>query len=188
MTTTRITFVDAIAEGFRGWRNFSGTASRPQFWYWTLFTVLVNMVLSTLDLALFPAVPLEVPRDPAQFTGANFVTLLDAVTHDLVLSVASWAELVLLVPTIAVTARRFRDGGWPAALGVMVRVVPYVATPAIVALGYSVAGIVDDTSDAALGTLLGATLGFLALGIVSFASVIVMFIGTVRPTRSHIGA
>jgi uncharacterized membrane protein YhaH (DUF805 family) len=43
-------FVGAIKAGFKNYIQFRGTASRPEFWYWVLFTVLVGLVLSAIDV------------------------------------------------------------------------------------------------------------------------------------------
>jgi uncharacterized membrane protein YhaH (DUF805 family) len=42
-------FVGAIKAGFQNYVQFRGTASRPEFWYWVLFTFLVGLVLSAID-------------------------------------------------------------------------------------------------------------------------------------------
>jgi hypothetical protein len=41
-----MTFLEAISSGFRNYVGFSGRASRSEFWYWILFTVLVSIVTS----------------------------------------------------------------------------------------------------------------------------------------------
>ena len=38
-----MTFFEAISSGFRNYVGFSGRASRSEFWYWILFTVLGNL-------------------------------------------------------------------------------------------------------------------------------------------------
>lgn len=183
MTAERTTFVDSIADGFRGWRDFSGRTSRPQFWYWTLFTVLLNMVLSTIDAFLFPAPNLDIPVDPLLLSTQDYLALLDATNHQIALSVATWAELILLVPTLAVTARRFRDGGMPAWLGVAVRLIPYLAVAVILPLGYSIAPLVNTASDSSIGLLLGASAAFLVCGLGSLAALVVTLVGGLRPSR-----
>jgi uncharacterized membrane protein YhaH (DUF805 family) len=45
-----MTFSEAISSGFRNYVGFSGRASRSEFWYWILFTVLVSIVTSIVDL------------------------------------------------------------------------------------------------------------------------------------------
>jgi uncharacterized membrane protein YhaH (DUF805 family) len=48
----RMTFSDAISSGFRNYVGFSGRASRSEFWYWVLFTVLVGIVTTIIDLGV----------------------------------------------------------------------------------------------------------------------------------------
>jgi uncharacterized membrane protein YhaH (DUF805 family) len=45
-----MTFFEAISSGFRNYVGFSGRASRSEFWYWMLFTTLVSIVTSIIDL------------------------------------------------------------------------------------------------------------------------------------------
>jgi len=46
-------FVSTIKSGFTHYVTFSGRASRSEFWYWTLFAVLVTMAAQIADNALF---------------------------------------------------------------------------------------------------------------------------------------
>ena len=41
-----MTFVAAIQSGFRNYANFKGRASRSEFWWWTLFTVIIQAATS----------------------------------------------------------------------------------------------------------------------------------------------
>ena len=52
-------FVDAIASGFKNYFNFKGRASRSEFWYWVLFTILLSLVLGTIETVLWPAAPID---------------------------------------------------------------------------------------------------------------------------------
>ena len=45
-------FVDSIKSGFRNYATFSGRASRSEYWWWTLFTLLVTAAVSGLGDAL----------------------------------------------------------------------------------------------------------------------------------------
>ncbi len=82
-------FGDAIATCFRKYVAFSGRARRPEYWYWFLFSVLVSIVTTILDLVVF-----------GTDTGAFSVL----------------ASLGLLLPGLAVTVRRLHDidrsGAW----------------------------------------------------------------------------
>ena len=44
-----MSFVDSIKSGFRNYVTFKGRASRSEFWWWTLFAVLVQSVTAALD-------------------------------------------------------------------------------------------------------------------------------------------
>ena len=43
-------FIGAIKAGFKNYVQFRGTATRPEFWYWVLFTFLVGLVLGAIDV------------------------------------------------------------------------------------------------------------------------------------------
>jgi len=47
-----MTFSEAISSGFRNYVGFSGRASRSEFWYWMLFTVLVSIAMTMIDLGI----------------------------------------------------------------------------------------------------------------------------------------
>lgn len=44
-----MSFVDAIKSGFRNYVTFRGRASRSEYWWWTLFTFLVQAVTAGVD-------------------------------------------------------------------------------------------------------------------------------------------
>jgi uncharacterized membrane protein YhaH (DUF805 family) len=58
---TTMTFSDAISSGFRNYVGFSGRAARSEFWYWILFTILVDIVASIIDVGILSsdAMPLS---------------------------------------------------------------------------------------------------------------------------------
>ena len=86
-----MSFGDAIQTVFRKYAEFSGRAGRAEFWWWTLFNVLVLSALNVLNV--FPV-------------GEN--AYLGSVLAGL------WSVGVLL-PNLAVAVRRLRDAGhdWP---------------------------------------------------------------------------
>lgn len=45
-----MSFVAAIQSGFRNYVNFKGRASRSEFWWWTLFSLVVQAATSGSDL------------------------------------------------------------------------------------------------------------------------------------------
>ncbi len=92
----KISFVDAVKSGFVNFRVFRGTSSRPEYWYFVLFSVLITVVLSTVEALIWPPVDTE--------------DLMEVLKQPTPLS--SVAALVLFVPSLAVTCRRIRDAGW----------------------------------------------------------------------------
>ncbi|WP_404384682.1 DUF805 domain-containing protein [Caenispirillum salinarum] len=82
-------FVDAISICFKKYVDFSGRARRAEYWYWTLFTVVVSICTSILDAVMFPH---------------NMWSPLNAVFN-----------IAILLPSIAVMVRRLHDtdrSGW----------------------------------------------------------------------------
>jgi uncharacterized membrane protein YhaH (DUF805 family) len=85
-------FFEAVTSGFRNYVNFSGRAIRSEFWYWTLFSVVVSVVLGLIDQRLNPG---------AQFGAFSFVNMI--------------VLLALFLPSLAVSVRRLHDidrTGW----------------------------------------------------------------------------
>ena len=76
-------FTEAISSGFRNYVNFSGRAARSEYWFWTLFTIIVSIVTALIDLALF--------RDSG------------------ISPLNSLASLAMFLPSLAVAARRLHD-------------------------------------------------------------------------------
>ena len=73
---------------FKKYSEFSGKASRPEFWWWVLFTVLVGAVIGSFDV-------LTINQN------ATIGGLLNSI----------WG-IVILLPTLAVSVRRLRDAGY----------------------------------------------------------------------------
>jgi uncharacterized membrane protein YhaH (DUF805 family) len=77
-----MTFSQAISDGFSKYVTFSGRSSRSAYWWWYLFTVLVAAVAWLIDVIF----------------GTIYV-------------IGALASLVLFLPSLAVTVRRFHDAG-----------------------------------------------------------------------------
>lgn len=88
---TKVTFVQAISLGFKNYATFKGVASRSEFWYWALFNVLVSSVASMVD---------------------TLITELAGI--DLTFGLSTILGVALILPSLAVTARRFKDAGFSA--------------------------------------------------------------------------
>lgn len=84
-------YIDAIKKGFRGYVVWNARSTRSEYWWWTLFTVIVAIVASILDSIIF---------------GGDFgaVTPLYTLT-----------TLALFLPGLSVWIRRLHDidrTGW----------------------------------------------------------------------------
>lgn len=89
-------FMESIAKVFRNYAVFTGVASRSEFWYFTLATILAAVVAFVLDLILLAVLLSLGGVWPFLFTGIYYV-----------------ASIGLLVPALAVAVRRLRDAGYP---------------------------------------------------------------------------
>ena len=81
---------EAIISVLTNWNNFSGRACRSEFWYFCLAAVLVQVIISIIEIA----------------TG-----MVDIESIGMgILSIIFF--LLILVPSISVTSRRLQDRGW----------------------------------------------------------------------------
>lgn len=81
---------EAVRTCFRKYATFSGRARRPEYWWFLLFVILVEIVLDFVDRALFGV---GTPEEPA----TQIISPL-------------W-QLATLVPSLAVGWRRMHDTG-----------------------------------------------------------------------------
>ena len=97
-----MTFGQSIKHVFSNYATFRGRASRSEFWWFYLFSVLVNIALDIISR------PLGLTFGGAEYIigeGANATTLV--IPGQSILS-SLWA-LAVLLPTLAVGTRRFHD-------------------------------------------------------------------------------
>lgn len=85
-----MSFITAIKTCFSKYIDFSGRASRSEFWWFALFTILVSFLLSWVDMMIFGIDPqTQAPKQPI-----------------------SWVfSLLVALPTLAVSWRRLHDIG-----------------------------------------------------------------------------
>lgn len=89
-----MTFADSVKSGLKNYSNFKGTASRTEFWYFYLFTVLLNMVTSTFDSFITPGSAVG----NSMMTGAGPLYMI--------------TNIALILPNLSLTVRRFHDAGF----------------------------------------------------------------------------
>jgi uncharacterized membrane protein YhaH (DUF805 family) len=119
MEKTKLTFAGAIAICFRKFANFRGVAGRREYWYFVLFTVLLSLVIGTLDAILFPsttvatdALALALAEQPGSLNMEMFNAALAETINATPLS--NLAGIVYGIPLLTATVRRMRDAGFSA--------------------------------------------------------------------------
>jgi len=85
-----MTFIDAIGICFKKYVNFDGCASRSEFWWWVLFTVVVTLVCERVSYNLSGAFSLATFL-PSIAVGARRL-------HDT--NRSAWWELLYFFPVI----------------------------------------------------------------------------------------
>jgi uncharacterized membrane protein YhaH (DUF805 family) len=178
----KVTFVDAVRLGFARATDFSGTSQRAEFWYWILFLFILRLVTTTVDAFIYPEdISLNTGSTDLAAVASEMATLLQ---HSL-WSSTMLVEVLLLLPLIALTVRRFRDAGWSTRLAKML----FVANYGGLAVGYLTATTllsnvtVGGTSALEQTDSLAAFAGLLAFGLIQLVCLIVVTIGAAQPTR-----
>ena len=81
---------DAVVSVLTNWNNYRDRACRSEFWYFTLAALLISLIISIIEIA----------------TG-----MVDIESDEI--GILSIIYLLLLIPpSISVTARRLHDRGW----------------------------------------------------------------------------
>jgi uncharacterized membrane protein YhaH (DUF805 family) len=98
-----VTFTESIRTCLRGYTDFNGRASRSEFWWFFLFTVLVSLIL-TIPVYVFVFLLATASESGS---GTGFLTVL-TILWSIALVVVS---ILLLIPLLAAGARRLHDRG-----------------------------------------------------------------------------
>jgi len=80
---------EAIISVLTNWNNFSGRACRSEYWYFSLAAVLVQVIISIIEIA----------------TGMVDIESTEMGLLSIIFT------LLILVPSISVTSRRLQDRG-----------------------------------------------------------------------------
>lgn len=161
----QMTFTQAIKAGFRNYFTFSGRAARSEYWWFILFVVIVSIVLSLLDGAVFGTDPQT--GDPR--------SILESV----------WG-LAVFIPVLSVGWRRLQDTGragyWillPGALGVIFILSAFAG---IGGLGLIYSAGVDPAAVQAPAAM-SAAWGVMAFGLVYLVVAVMMLWWLTRPSQ-----
>jgi uncharacterized membrane protein YhaH (DUF805 family) len=86
-----MTFNESIQNGFMNYAEFSGRASRPEFWWWTLFVVLISVAGEIIGHVAAALVTLGTLLPTLGFSHADFMTLIRVADGSLSASFRSLA-------------------------------------------------------------------------------------------------
>jgi len=161
-------FVTAIKTVFGKYATFRGVASRPEYWWWTLFSFIITNGLNQVADVLGGN-----SRHPS---GASLA----------VYGISVLFALATLIPSLAVAVRRFHDAGF-SGKWLLLSIIPVVALIAVLVtlFGSAIALMQPTAKSAEIGLLLFAmspfVLGPMLLGL---AVGVFFFIVTVLPSKS----
>ena len=161
----KITFVEAVKSAFVNFRKFKGTASRREYWFYILATVLIGIVLSTIESIIWP--PIETDD------------LIEAINQPTPLT--SIAGLLLLIPTLAVTSRRIQDSGW-SGKWLLLYVLPII--PLLMAI-IGVVGYLQSTSAPEIEVLATSVAYFVPTLLIAFSVQVFLLILCLLPSKSR---
>jgi uncharacterized membrane protein YhaH (DUF805 family) len=100
--TPQVEFIDSIKTGFNHYTMFTGRARRSEYWFWTLFTVLLNMAASALMLNIITSIAVMIPSYAVTCrrlhdTGRSGWWVLAKAILDVLVIIGSIALLVVLI-------------------------------------------------------------------------------------------
>lgn len=161
----KMTFVGAVKSVFVNFKKFKGTAARREYWFFILATVLIGIVLSTIESIIWP--PIE--------TG----DLIEAINQPTPLT--SISALILLLPTLAVTSRRMQDSGW-SGKWLFLYLLPIV--PLLMGI-LGVVGYLDSTSAPEVEVLATSVAYFVPTLLIAFGVQVFLLILCLLPSKSR---
>ncbi len=105
--TPSLTFIEAIKKCFANYANFKGRARRSEFWWWYLFTCVVNFILYIpIWILMSKKNALSGNIDLATANAQDPTTMI--IIFYIILGIV---YLALLLPSLSVMVRRFHDVG-----------------------------------------------------------------------------
>ncbi|MBT1170537.1 DUF805 domain-containing protein [Bifidobacterium sp. SO4] len=167
-----IGFWRAVTRCFRKTFIYHGRASRGEYWWVWLFTLVLSAVLGVAAYGIGLAIGLS---------GAEDSFMLSSPLDGFISNATIIAQLAMLVPTISLSIRRLHDEnrrGWWLLLPTMLQVVAvFVLFVVIIA-----AGVAGGGSDTAIGQgLVAGMLAFFGMYLLSGLASVVLMIGPSDP-------
>lgn len=111
-----MTFFESIQTVFRKYAEFSGRATRPEYWWFALFSALVSSALNSLNVYT------------THGTGTMFAMAATSSSLLIGSSLSGLWSIAVLLPSLAVTVRRLRDAGreWVELFWVLLPIVGWI--------------------------------------------------------------
>ena len=161
----KMTFAGAVKSVFVNFNKFKGIASRREYWFFVLATLLIGIVLSTIESIIWPPIETE--------------DLIEAINQPTPLT--SISALILLLPTLAVTSRRMQDSGW-SGKWLFLYLLPLV--PLFMGV-LGVVGYLDTTTDPEVEVLATSVAYFVPTLLVAFAVQVFILVLCLLPTKTR---
>ena len=183
-STGSVTFVDAVRLGFTRLFDFRGRSSRSEFWYWVLFLFIIRLVTSTADAFIYPE---DLDFNPNTIGLDNMVAEMTTVVEHTLRSITFAVEMLFLVPTLAVTVRRFRDGGWKPWLAWFSYVGVYLSALVSLLVAFPILEIVTASgiSESDQSMIVAGFLVLVVAMLFDFASLLILIIGGSQPSQQN---
>jgi uncharacterized membrane protein YhaH (DUF805 family) len=115
-----MSFGQAIKSGFNNYANFQGRASRSEFWWFYLFTIIISLILNIIDQAAgftFGAQEIDMSGTMVSIPGTGVLSTI-------------WS-LAVLLPILGLMARRLHDtdrSAWWILWGILLTFLCFVGT------------------------------------------------------------
>lgn len=156
----KVTFGEAISLGFKKWNVMHDTASLSEYWYWYLFQSAIGFVAQ-----------FSLPFSSSLFINSSASVIGSSGMVSVVLGILALAELVLIVPSISLLVRRFKDAGVNSRLLYLWLIAPLSFFPVVMISAIS-------------GGLAGGLGGLFAVLLLTGALGLMTLIVTLRPTKT----
>jgi len=163
-----MSFSDAVRTCFSKYVTFSGRATRPEYWWFVLFTILGSIVLLIVDTILFG--PVQTVQQRTDFFSGE-TELVTTVKYSGPIS--GLFSLLVLIPSISAGWRRMHDTGKSGL---------YLIYPLIVITGVGIArALLLGPNGGALGWL-GGVIMWIGIFVLFISPLLVLWWLT-RPTQ-----
>lgn len=104
-STKSINMIDAVKLFFKNYFNFTGRASRSEYWWFILAFAIVYFVISTIETVFIFATLLDdIYDDPYSYSSSD-------ILKDLFLMPSSLFYLAMMIGLLSLAARRLQDRG-----------------------------------------------------------------------------